>query len=525
MFEILPTGIDGLDALLGGGIRYPEDSAAFVFLTGETGTGKTLLGLELLVRAWWRDDEGGRTFLFYSVEQSPRDLQKKLDFDFGGYFGAPRAVRALDQENPHKLVLETDAPSGGVNRLVLTQANPSQTNTGFRIDIGWIQAEIGNYERVDPVAMVCIDNVGLLLTGLDYLQKRAALLQTRHELMRHRIHGIFIQEESPPVDGRFPSAEELSTDVLIRLSFEEANGFKARQIEILKARHQYYYRGSHHFSIAGRGVVRDLYLGARGERGPGTHIYPSVPAQLSIARDQSEFRVPPRGEEPIPFCTPEITAAFEEGSGPTRLSSTIVLAEPGTRYTRLSLRFLAEGLKAGETGVLVSTKEDRNAVERICRRRRGLEPLLSKDHRSLNPRFRLLYLHPEFLSPGKFVSDILHMVDEGQDSDGGAKATRLAFDNIYKLHGRFPLLEGEDFLVPALVDLLRYKEVTSFFVDLVPRSQRPGELSIEPAFYLSSFDNVIHLFLAEVDGEYRTHARILKSIGNDFRRNIFPVEI
>ena len=86
MFEILPTGIDGLDAILAGGIRYPEDTAAFVFVTGETGTGKTLLGLELLTRAWWRDDRGGRTFLFYSIEQSPQDLHKKLAYDFGGYF-------------------------------------------------------------------------------------------------------------------------------------------------------------------------------------------------------------------------------------------------------------------------------------------------------------------------------------------------------------------------------------------------------------------------------------------------------
>jgi len=525
VFEILPTGIDGLDALLGGGIRFPEGSAAFVFLTGETGTGKTLLGLEMLVRAWWRDDQGGRTFLFYSVEQTPKDIQKKLEYDFGGYFGAPGEIRLLDGENPHKLCLETDAPSGGRNLLVLTQANPSQTNTGIRIDIGWIQAEIGNYERIDPVAMVCIDNVGLLLTGLDYLQKRSTLLQTRHELMRNRIHGIFIQEEDAQAGGRFPSAEELSTDVLIHLSFEETNGFKARQIEILKARHQYYYRGSHHFSIAGKGVVRDQYLGARGERGPGTHIYPSVPAQLSIARDRSEFKVPPRGEKPIPFCVPSIGEAFLEGTGPTRLSSTIVLAEPGTRYTRLCLRFLAEGAKLGETSLLVSTKEDRNAVERICRRREGLAPLMTEDRTALNPSFRLLYLHPEFLSPGKFVSDILQMAQASKGERPEARASRLAFDNIYKLHGRFPLLEGEDFLVPALVDLLRYREVTSFFVDLVPRGSNPGELSIEPAFYLSSFDNVIHLFLKKVNGDYLTHARILKSIGNDFKRTSFPVDL
>ncbi len=523
MFEILQTGIDGMDALLGGGIRYPEDSASFSFITGETGTGKTLLGLELLVRAWVQDDCGGRTFLFYSVEQSPKDIQKKLDFDFGGYFGAPNDVRVLPSENSQKLCLETDSPSGPPNRLVITQASPDRENSGFCIDIGWIEAEIGNYGRVRPVGMVCIDNVGLLLTGMDYIQKRSALLHTRRELMRNHIHGIFIQEEGGRSNASIPSAEELSTDLLIHLSFREGLDFKARLFEIRKARHQYYYRGAHNFSIAGKGVQRDLYLGARSERGPGTHIYPSVAAQLSIVRDQSKLTVPPRGTEPISFLGEEVQKAFKNNCGPGSLSSTVILAEPGTRYSRLALRFLSEGLAAGETGLFVSTKEDQDAVERVCRNRKGLSNLCQGD--KLHPSLRLLYLHPEFLSPGKFVSDILRMVDPGNDPGADPLASRLAFDNIYKLHNRFPLLQEESFLVPALLDLLRYRRVTPLFVDLVAQSNVPGDLGTDPAIYLSTFDNVLHLFLKEVDGEPRSFLRILKSVGNDYQRTPFQISL
>ncbi len=533
MFETLTTGIDGLDAILGSGIRFPEDTAAFLFITGETGTGKTLLGLELLTRAFWSDDHGGRTFLFYSVEQSPSDVHKKLEFDFGNYFGSPRPVRLVDADNPAKYCLEVEAPSGGTNRLVLTHAHSAlPTANGFPVDIEWIQAEIGNYGRIEDVGMVCIDNVGLLLNDLEYFEKRAALLEARKLLMHHRIHGIFIQEESGGA-MRFPSPEELSTDVLIRLSFEDTARFKSRSIEILKARHQYYYRGRHHFSIAGRGVNRSLYLGARSERGPGTHIYPSLAAQLSLARDESQLRVPRRGRDAIEIGPAEVATAFRNGTAPGRLSSTVVLAEPGTRYTGYALNWLARGIEAGRAGLLVSTKEDEDAITRICENRTSLHSLLgpaieADGGRTLSPLFRLLYLHPEFLSAGKFTSDIMRMCEPGDVRDGTAsepRIERLAFDNVHKLHRRFPLLEGQDFLIPALLDLLRYRSVTPLFIEHVPTSHQSGDLDFDPSQMLSTFDNVLHLFLRDSDGVPANHVRILKSVGNDFDTRAFQVTL
>ena len=69
-FDTLKTRIDGLDGILGGGIRYPDDSAVFLCLAGGPGTGKTLLALELVVRAWL-EGEDGANFLYYSVEHTP----------------------------------------------------------------------------------------------------------------------------------------------------------------------------------------------------------------------------------------------------------------------------------------------------------------------------------------------------------------------------------------------------------------------------------------------------------------------
>jgi hypothetical protein len=368
--------------------------------------------------------------------------------------------------------------------------------------------------------MVCIDNVGLLLTDLDYFGKRARLLATRRALMSKQIHGMFVQEETDHRDLRLPSAEEFSTDVLIRLSFQEQSpGFKARVLEIQKARHQYYYRGAHHFSIAGRDVKRDVYLGARNERGPGIHVYPSVAAQLSIARDAAGFKVPPRGETPIDLGHTDLNKAFHPEHRPTAQSSTILLAEPGTRHTYLALRFLAAARAAGERTMMVSTKEDREALRWVCTKSKALHTLLEPDLSRFHDAFRLLYLHPEYISAGKFAWDIMRIARGGHGNKERATLTRMVFDNIYQLPSRFPLLQNPQFMVRALLDLLRYEAITPLFIDLVPPSGVAGRMAFDPSPYLTTFDNVLLLSLVDSgDGEQRPMIQALKATGMESLR-------
>ncbi len=521
MFEFLKTGIDGLDAILGGGIRFPTNSSAFVFASGGTGSGKTLMALEILTRAWLNAEDGS-TVLYYSVEHAPQNLHAKLEADFN-FYGMEAEITELPQEVSHKVCLEAKTKKGR-SRLVLTQADTAGMTDGdlpgFRIDVDWILAEIDNYHLGGKVAMVCIDNVGLLLTDLDYFSKRAKLLQTRRDLMSKQIHGLFVQEESDPQSLRLPSAEEFSTDVLIHLSFrEDRSGFHTRNLEVVKARHQYYYRGPHQFSVAGRDLRRDVYLGARNERGPGLHVYPSVPAQLSIARDRAGFRVPSRGNTPIDMGHPDINQTFLEGEHPNECSSTVILAEPGTRYTFLAMRFLAAARKDGEKTLMISTKEDREALRRIC----NSDPMLKEhclrgeDH--FHSDFRVLYLHPEYISAGKFTWDIMRLTHGGHGGEGAGTpqaVKRLAFDNTYRLQDRFPLISDPKFMISALLDQLRYLGVTPLMVDLVPNGSGMGRASFDPAPYMVNFDNVIHLYHDDKSGESKPKIRVMKSTGHEY---------
>lgn len=524
-FATLKTRIDGLDGILGGGIRYPDDSAVFLCLAGGPGTGKTLLALELIVRAWLATADGS-TFLYYSVEHSPESIAKKLSADFD-WFGIGAQIRVLPREVPGRLVLET-GDGETTSRLVLTQARPAslqqKSARGTTVDIEWILAEIENHGRAAPVHMVVVDNVGLLLTDLEYFEKRTALLETRRRLLDNKIHGIFVIEEAHPRDLRLPSAEEFSTDLMVHLSFrEEATDFKARAIEITKARHQYYYRGVHHFSIAGRGITRDVYLGARNERGPGMHVYPSVAAQLSMARDQAQFTVPGRGEQPIGLGHPDLDAAFLEASGPTSCSSTVLLAEPGIRATLLALRFLAAGLRNGERVLFVSTREDRDAIRRICQREAVLRVCL-KPNGQFADDFRVVYLHPEFIAPGKFTWDLVRLCQGGHAAGAPRPVVRMAFDNIYRLHDRFPLINEQRFLIAAILDMLRYQGVTPLFIDMVPPASNDASARFDPSPYLVGFDNVLHLFFTADDYGSRPYFRVLKSMGNDYVQEPVAIE-
>ncbi len=531
MFETLSTGIEELDLILGGGIRYPRDAAAFIFLTGGPGTGKTILGLELTVRAWLNREEGDGVCLFYSVEQSPLDLQKKLESDFGHYFECGREVRVVTKGLIGKVQLEVDAPRGGVNRLLLLQANPAglmeDSPPSARpptVGIEWIQAEIGNLARVDNLYMVCLDNVGLLLSETEYLPKRAALLRLRRDLVKRKIHGIFIHEEAQGARVCLPSAEEFSTDVLIRLSFSTfRTSFKARMLEIEKARHQYYYRGLHHFSIVGKDIRRDQFLGARSEKGPGVHVYPSIPAQLSLLRDAAFHKRPPRGPEPLFFGIEELDRAFGDENRPSLRSSTVLLAGPGTPATELGLRFAAQGRAEGERAFFVSTREDKDFLLKACARKEALAGLLSPGKERFHPDFLVQYLNPELIPPGKFTWDILNLVGaSGPVPQDPPPHRRLVFDSTTGLSARFPLVEDPDFLVMALLDLLRNQGVSPLFIEVIGPVEKPSAALLAP--YVSRFDNVIQLFYKEGEEE-RPWIRIHKALGQEFPRKPFRLEL
>jgi len=69
-FSRVESGIPGLDKLLGGGLI--EDSV--ILVTGETGTGKTILCSQFL----WHGLKRGETCIFITLEEDPEDIKEDV---------------------------------------------------------------------------------------------------------------------------------------------------------------------------------------------------------------------------------------------------------------------------------------------------------------------------------------------------------------------------------------------------------------------------------------------------------------
>lgn len=64
--ERVPTGIDVLDGVIGGGVRRGKN----YLISGETGTGKTIFGLQFLVKGF----ELGENGVYVTVDEKPSDV-------------------------------------------------------------------------------------------------------------------------------------------------------------------------------------------------------------------------------------------------------------------------------------------------------------------------------------------------------------------------------------------------------------------------------------------------------------------
>ncbi|MEQ8767741.1 MAG: ATPase domain-containing protein [Planctomycetota bacterium] len=515
--DILRTRIDGLDALLNGGIRYPHEGSAFVLLSGGAGTGKSLLALELTVRSFLEDPEQESWHFYYSVEQTAQELCDKVLLEFDA-FGTGAEVEKIESPFPRKVHLRY-----GKSHLIITKVDttaPADPNEArLEVSLDWVIREIENFSSThENVHLVCIDNLSLALSQLDDRQRRRALVFLRSVLMRQKIHGLFVVESQaghePP--GRLARglAEQYSADVLIRLGYRVYdNYFKERYLEILKARNQYYYRGPHHFSIVGVDHEGQR-LGARGERRPGIHVYPSVPAQLSMLRDASPGQLPRRGRDPLSFGIPPIDDAIRGQGGPGLVGNTASLLVVNHEYTGtvIGLHFLAAAVREGKRALYISLNEDEDAVRLICQTHEKLQVLLEGGE--LNRNLAIYHLRPEYITPGKFLRDIEdHIrVELPSSPRSNNRIERVVFDNIYQIRWKFPLLQNVGILVPAMIDYLRFSQVTSLFVDVVEqvKSVRPRSSRIA-----GMFDFAVH---ADRNTEDRGGFSfwVTKALGNDF---------
>lgn len=242
-----PTGIEGLDNILDGGI--PRGNT--VLLTGSCGTGKTTLGLEYLVRGALL----GERCLFLSVtEASEKILENLSTFEFFD--------RKVVEEG--KLVF-LDVPilyeKLGLSKQELTPE-----------DIDLFITAIANLAASMKIQRLVLDSVTSVCFRIRHEEKiRDFILKLEKSLSDIQCTTLLISEIGPQANRySLYGVEEAIADGVILLGNVQRQGDLLRTLQVIKIRGALHSRAQYVIEITPLGIFLAPFLKGGG-RAPGSN--------------------------------------------------------------------------------------------------------------------------------------------------------------------------------------------------------------------------------------------------------------
>jgi circadian clock protein KaiC len=301
----LPTGVPGLDEILGGGL--PEFS--FNLIAGPPGCGKTTLAHQIMFAL----ATPKRPALFMTVlgEPSIKMLRYQQQFEF---FDSDKVNSSL-----HFVNLSEEALTGDLT-LVLARivAEVKKLNPAF-VFVDSFRSVVLAGTSVSSVASRISGN------GLQLFMQQLAMLMTSWHATTFLIGEYFTETDANPV---FTVADGL---IWLRQSVQRNS--MVRKLEIMKMRGQSTLAGLHSFRIGPGGLQVFAPAGSgQGQEAPPQAVGERV--QTGIARLDEML-----------------------GGGLPRGYSMLVAGPSGSGKSILTASFMAEGVRRGETGVLVAFEQ------------------------------------------------------------------------------------------------------------------------------------------------------------------------
>jgi circadian clock protein KaiC len=346
--DLLPTGVPGLDRILGGGI--PQFS--FNLIAGGVGTGKTTLTQQIA----FANATPERPALFFTVlgEPTVKLMRYQQQFDF---FDVARIGKAVRVHNLSREVMKGDLDQ------VLAR----------------IVAEV---DAIEP-AIVAVDSFRTVFTAVptehgsqvDEFMQRLALTLTTREVTSFLIGEYNEQEMRNPV---FTVA-----DGILWLTQSADRNSMVRKMQVVKQRGTAPMPGLHTMRITDAGI----------------QIFPRM---IETPKEPARSR---RGAPRACFGIPELDQML---GGGIPAGDAVVLAGPtGTGKTAFGTRFVAEGAAQGESSViLVFEERPQDYLERAGTLGLDIQALVDAG------RARVLYLRPLDLSVDETLHEIRESVRE-----------------------------------------------------------------------------------------------------------------
>lgn len=290
LYHNLVTRIPGLDPLLGGG--FSQGTA--VLVSGTSGTGKTTLCLQLLIKA----AEAGEQCVFFSVEQSPHGLQEQAE-SFG-----------FDIQS----VLDS-----GLLQIVYTPLSEIRVESV-------LEGMARKIKEFSPSYFV-LDSSSVLLNQTDSSAFQRRKIWEVGQMAKVAGSVVLFTSDIPSGEpsrsSRF-GVEETMADCVIRLSMDLALGCNQRFVEVLKHRSHRIIQGKWYMEMEAGGI--DIFHVENDLQSCG-----EIPDSISF--------------EPVKEF---VKGRLDYGS------SWLCLGEPGVGKSSVAAQFALEGLNRGESAIVVT---------------------------------------------------------------------------------------------------------------------------------------------------------------------------
>ena len=304
-----PSGIQGLDDITHGGL--PRGRTTIV--CGGPGCGKTMLGIEFLVRGALEFNEPGVIMAF---EETPQDMARNV---------ASLGFDIQDLADKKKLFLD------------YVYVEPSQIQETGEYNLEGLFIRLQNAVNTVGAKRIMLDTVEALFGGFSNPGVlRAEFRRLFRWLKDHRLTTIVTAERGEGTLTR-QGLEEYVSDCVILLDHRINDQISARRLRIVK------YRGTRHGA--------DEYPFLIDER--GMSILPLTVLQLQ--HDASRER--------ISSGVPDLDDMLE-GKGYFRGSSILFSGTAGSGKTTLAASFIDAACRRGERCLYIGFEESRSQVER-----------------------------------------------------------------------------------------------------------------------------------------------------------------
>ncbi|HLO85204.1 MAG TPA: circadian clock protein KaiC [Nostocaceae cyanobacterium] len=402
-----PTGIQGLDEITFGGLPLGRPT----LVCGNAGCGKTLMGMEFLVRGATQYGEPG---VFICFEENPEELAQNV------------ASLGWDLE---QLIAE--------NKLAIDYIHiePQEIEEAGNYDLEALFIRIGLLVDAVGAKRIVLDTIEVLFAGLSNVAiVRAELRRLFRWLKQKGLTAIITGERGENTLTR-QGLEEYVSDCVIKLDQRTYEELATRRLQIVK------YRGSQHGSNEYPFLITDN----------GISVLPIT----SVGLDHVVLT------ERISSGIPRLDNMLD-GNGYYRGSSILITGTAGTGKSTLACHFAAEICRQGERCLYLASEE---APQQILRNMHSvgldLEPYTQQDL------LKFQAVRPTAFGLETHLVNLHHLIHNFQPSS-------VVIDPMSNLVLSGTFNQTKLFFI-RLIDFLKSQQITVLLTNLTPGGSPYGQ--------------------------------------------------